>query len=174
MDVVGRIHRGLMHRVVLAGLALVLVSACGTVSFTPDPLPTEAEATAFVGRLAQLARTGDFSGLCALGSGNCERVLREVGEDSAPTADPTILGAQVIKSRKAEGDTWSIGGVVLRVCGTDGLGRPYQSEVLVFSGQGTLHAIEAVFWAGGRVADDGTVGGWDDPPLASNCPSPSP
>ena len=63
---------------------------------------------------------------------------------------------------------------VLSLAGTDGIGRPYQSEVLVFSDRDSLHAIEAVFWAGGRIADDGTVGGWDDPPLTADCPSPSP
>jgi hypothetical protein len=170
MDVVGRRRRDAgRRRPALAGALVLLMSACQAVSFTPAPPPSEADATAFLARLAELARSRDFAALCDLGSGNCEHVLDEVGQATAPATDPVIVDTRVIAPRELQDDTWSLGGRVLQVCGTDGAGRPYQSEVLVFSTQGTLRAIEAVFWAGGRIADDGTVAPWTDPPLAGDC-----
>lgn len=169
MDAVSRLRRVLTRRWALACATLLLASACQAVAFTPAPPPSEADATAFLARLAELARSRDFTALCDLGSGNCERILAEVGEASAPTTDPVVMATRVLEPRRLEDDTWSMGGRIMRVCGTDGTGRLYQSEILVFSADGTLRAIEAVFWARGRIADDGTVAPWTDPPLVGGC-----
>lgn len=149
-------------------LLLAVVAACGA-PVTPAPPPSQAQATGLLETLAGYAVAHDFDALCALGSGNCESVLAELGEGSAPSAEPTVTGTRVIEPHQLDDDTWTLGGRVLEVCGTDGNGKPYRSEVLVFDQAGSLHAIEAVFWWGNRIADDGRVGAGIDPPLAGGC-----
>lgn len=147
---------------------LAVVEAC-VAPATPAPPPSEAQARRFLETLAGYATSHDFDALCALGSGNCESVLAELGEGSAPSAEPTVTGTRVIEPRQLDDDTWSLGGRVLEVCGTDGNGKPYRSEVLVFDQSGSLHAIEAAFWWGNRIADDGRVGHGGDSLLPGGC-----
>ena len=116
-------------------------------------VPSLEEATAMLGRLASYAQAGDFDGLCAVGDGNCRRALNQVGETSAPDEPPTVLGSRVVDADPAVG---SFPGRVLGLCGLDGNGRVYRSEILVFrDAGGSLRVVNPVFWnntsiAGGR------------------------
>lgn len=64
------------------------------------------------------------------------------------------MGSWVIEPVwQAASSTWANGGRAFGLCGTDGLGARYYSELLVFdSGGGALRAVNAVFWTGARIA----------------------
>jgi hypothetical protein len=155
-------------RVALVGLLLAAAGACATTA--PRAATSEVAAHAFLAELADLAAAGDFDALCARGSGNCQRALDEVGEASAPSEQPHVVGTRVLAPRQLENDVWALGGRVLTVCGIDGLGHPYRSEVLVFLDGDAFRAIEAVFWNGQGIPDDAVVGaGPNDPRDPEGC-----
>lgn len=59
----------------------------------------------------------------------------------------------------------TVAGRVLVICGTDGRGRPYRSEMLVFRDGSGLRAINPIFWDNMAIAT-GTV----NPPTATPVP----
>ena len=140
-------------------VAAMTLSACTTfAAITPSPLPSEAEARGHLAQIVALARAGEFEALCDLGSGNCEQALDDAGRDAVPPAAPLVVGTRRIEPERLDSNLWSGGGFVLQVCGIDGAGRPYSSDVLVFRDGDRLLAIEAVYWAGIRIASGSTVG----------------
>lgn len=70
------------------------------------------------------------------------------------------MGSWVIEPVwQTSSSTWSNGGRAFGLCGTDGLGEKYYSEVLVFdAGGGALRAVNAVFWTGARIATSTETG----------------
>ena len=142
-----------------------LLAACTP---TPEPLPTEAEALALFQEAFQRAQAEDFSGLCELGGGNCQRILEAAGRD-VPREDP-----EVVVLRALQPSTNRSGGIVLGICGSLNTGEPYYTEMLVFRDRGRqgglegLHAIEPVYWSGVAIADDSEVGGEQTDP-GSHC-----
>jgi hypothetical protein len=152
------------------GAALLLVG-CAAPRGPVDP-PSTAEARAFLGDIVAIARSGDLTRLCELGTGNCAKWARELGPASIPPTPPTVVREQVVPARLLPGtDTRTAAGVLFEVCGTDGLGEPYRSEVFVFvdDSSGELRAIEPVYWWRGRVTDPlAPVEGAD--PRPSGCP----
>jgi hypothetical protein len=152
------------------GLALLaIVSACGIAigpRRSPVPPPTLAEALAYLDSVKVVVRTGDLSHLCdAFGGGNCARALRGADPAAVPTSDPIVIGTGIIPPATYANGTWSDGGRVLRLCGRDGLDRPYYSEMLVFNdGQRTI-SIEPTYWIGMRIATG---------PLTQASPAPPP
>ena len=117
------------------------------------PPPTLAEALAYLDSLKAVVRTRDLSHLCdAFGGGNCAHFLREADPAAVPTTDPIVVGTGIIPPTTDANGTRSDGGRVLKLCGRDGLDRPYYSEMLVFKdGQRTI-SIEPVYWVGMRIA----------------------
>jgi hypothetical protein len=134
-------------------LLAIAVAACSAQQRTP---PTVDEAQAFLAEMTALARAGDFEGLCEVaGDGNCERKLDDAGRDRVPSEAPTVVGARLVPS-STSGDQTSLGGLVLVMCGVDGLGSPYESEMLVFRDPSmTLRAINPVYWHNITVASGG-------------------
>lgn len=124
-----------------------LVGACG--SPAPSGAPSLNDAEQQLAKLFALAKAGAFTQLCAIGDGNCQRTLDDVGVTSAPTSSPVILSTRLISP---SGN--SMGGRVLEVCGTDGSGHTYRSEILVFWDGASLRTINPVFWSGTKIADD--------------------
>jgi hypothetical protein len=134
----------------------------------PAPPPSEADARAYFATVVGLAMGGDFEGLCAVGSGTCEKQLRDAGRDAVPPVPPRIVGTREIQPRAVVGG-WSSGGRVLQVCGIDGRGDPYYDEVLVFHDGSRLISIGTVYWSRTRISEDSTAGGPEASPPAE-CP----
>lgn len=135
------------------------LAACG---LTNAPPPTESEARAFLGRVADLASAGQLDEMCELGASNCARILERSGEP--PATPPTIVGFRAIEA-VATGEGRSPGGLVLELCG-ENRGETYYSEMLVFREDEELLAIEPVYWSGFVIEEDGAVGGQSPDPAA--------
>ena len=168
MDVERRVPRGLGRLVLAAFLAADLV-ACAPAASTGD-IPTYAEATSFLASVVEFAQARDFDRLCELGGGNCRSMVQDAGLDAVPATPPGIAGSRVIKPTQRSDGTTTNGGLVLQVCGRDGLGRPYSTEMLVFRDGDTLLAIEPVYWSGIRIATDPNTPVEPDTPFPG-CPT---
>lgn len=126
------------------------------------------EATEILGRAVDYAKVGDIDGLCNLAGAraNCQFQWNDAGgSDAVPEEAPEIIDTYVLAPVQLDNGFTAAGGRVLVVGGTDGLGRPYQTEVLVFrsddpdSGVDGLAMINAVYWSGygiGQVGADGS------------------
>lgn len=142
----------------LLGIAL---AAC----LPGSPAVSLGEAGSFLARIVDLARAGDFEGLCLLaGDGNCRRHLEAAGLDAVPVDPPRVVATRTIRSGVA--DEASAGGLVLVMCGRDARGDPYRSEMLVFRDGTSLRAINPVYWGNARIATDGRTVGAPDGPTA--------
>ena len=75
------------------------------------------------------------------------------GVAAVSTSGPEVLGSRVIGTTAA-----SAGGRVLELCGRDGLGRPYYSEMLVFRDGGRLLSTGTVYWVGITIPGTSTTG----------------
>ena len=140
-------------------LLCVLVSAC----MSANSLPSRAEAEGLLDRIVSLAQHGDFAGLCNLGDGNCWTNLEAAGRDAVPSLPPRVVATWVMSGSSTGPGAGTVGGRVLVLCGTDGRGRPYRSEMLVFRDGSALRAINPVFWDNMAIAA-GSV----NPPTATS------
>ena len=151
-------------------VALLFGAACIALpSPTPGPPPSEAEALAYLDSVVTIVESGDLSRLCELGPGTCESMLDGTDPASIPTSRPKVVSTRVLESRQEEGGGWRIGGRILEVCGIDGLGHPYASEILVFRAEGELIGIQPVFWTGMRIAEGNTTESGPGP-APGDCP----
>jgi hypothetical protein len=133
-------------------LILVLaVAACTSAGPAAGTIPSVEQAERHLDEIVRLARAGDFDAMCALGDGNCEGMLEMAGRDAVPPDPPKVIGRRTVPSTSANGQQ-SFGGIVLVVCGIDGRGRAYDSEVLVFNDGNGLRAINPVYWSRTRIA----------------------
>jgi hypothetical protein len=129
-----------------------LVTACSLGAPPAGTIPTVEEAQGMLDRVVRLARAKDFEGLCSLGDGNCRRHLDMAGRDAVPPGPPTVVGTRTIPTTTS-GDQRNLGGVVLVLCGIDGHGDHYDSEMLVYhSGRG-LQVINPIYWGRTRIGD---------------------
>ena len=167
MDIERRVPRGL-GRLVLAAF-VTTAAACAPLASTGD-IPTYEEATSFLASVVGLAQARDFDRLCGLGGGNCRKTLQIAGLDAVPATPPGIAGSRVVQPTQRSNGMTTTGGLVLQLCGLDGLGRPYSTEMLVFRDGGRLLAIEPVYWSGMRIATDQTTPGEPASPFPG-CPT---
>ncbi len=129
----------------------VVVLACSSGAPPAGTIPTVGEARGFLDQVVALAQAGDFDGLCAVGDGNCRRHLEDAGRDAVPPGPPTIVMTETIPTTSAGGQR-SFGGMVLVLCGINGHGDHYDSEMLVFHDGNGLRAINPVYWGRTRIA----------------------
>jgi hypothetical protein len=149
----------------IALVGLLVLAACAE---PPAPPPSEADAMALLDRIVSTATRHDFDALCAFGTSACWDFLDAAGRDAVPPLPPRVV--QVLRlenTRRADG-LWTGGGVLLQLCGVDGRGRPYATEMLIVrkgsaSNPGPLAASEPVYWSGMRIARDATVGDGPEP-----------
>ena len=148
-----------LPRVLVGGmlvLAIAVVAVLGprlapralNSAFAPPPPPSDAAARAALERAVAYARAFDFDGLCGLGDGNCPILLQQASRDAVPPDPPIVCGERVLQPTQLANGAWDGGGRVLQVCGIDGRGHPYRSEVLAFSTGSTVTLINAVYWSG--------------------------
>jgi hypothetical protein len=129
---------------VVAALA-VTVGVWGWTRVTPPV--TEAEARRYLDRIVAAAQAHDLERVCRLNGAvlNCRETLRVIGGPSTtPTTPPAVVGTRYLKKQKG-----GTAGMVLIVTGTDGNGKAYRSEVMVFrEDRSHFKAINAVYWSG--------------------------
>ena len=145
-----RESRSSFARLALVTVAVVALGTGGVTIIAPDqqlPPPSEAQARAALHAAVAHARAGDFAGLCDLSDGNCAFILGQAGRDAVPADPPTVFGMRVIEPTTLANRAWQGGGRVLQVCGIDGRGQPYRSEVLAFRDGQTVRLINAVYWS---------------------------
>ena len=133
-------------------LVLVLaVAACASAGPPAGTIPSVEDAQRHLDEIVRLARARDFEALCALGDGNCENSLEFAGRDAVPPDPPKIIGTRTIPTTSSNGQQ-SLGGIVFVLCGIDGRGEPYDSEMLVFNDGDGLLAINPIYWSRTRIA----------------------
>ncbi len=133
---------------VIAILGAQLAPRALNAAFVPPPPPSDAQARAALDRAVAYARAYDFDGLCSLSDGNCSFLLQQAGRDAVPSDPPTVYGERVLQPTHLSNGAWDGGGRVLQVCGIDGRGHPYRSEVLAFTTGSTITLINPVYWSG--------------------------
>ncbi len=126
-----------------------LLGACGG-TYVPPPPPTESDALAYLNTVVDVAKSGDPTALCALGGGNCERILRQVGGlATVPSKPPVVTGSFAIQPTRRPDGAWDTGGRVLFLCAGSVQGLSVQTDMLVFRNDaGKLISIEPVYWSG--------------------------
>jgi hypothetical protein len=141
-------------------IVVAILSGCG--AFVPDPtpdaIPTEDEAIAFLNELTALALTGDLVAMCALAGSMCESFVDERGGPAAVPDEPPVLAGTRVIPGTSSGDSGTVGGMLLVLCGTDGLQRPYRTEMLVSRFMGETFAINGVYWSSSSLAVSNDTG----------------
>ncbi|MEX0761348.1 MAG: hypothetical protein WD208_08515 [Dehalococcoidia bacterium] len=138
-------------------LALLVVgAACASPLREAESITLE-EASAILESAHDSSVQQDLEALCDLGGSvlNCERAWRDLGEWAAvsPGASPTVASSRVLPDQDLGNGSVSRGGRLLVVEGTDGLGREFSTDFLVFdSSGGKLVALNPVYWSGVSVS----------------------
>ncbi len=162
-----RAGQPIVRCVAIAVILLFLVASCQS-GTNADRVPTRDEAVTLLDQAVRLARAGNFVGLCQLGGGNCEDVLATAGREAVPLEAPTVVGDFALSPTPLGNGGVDVGGRVLVLCGSDARSRPYRTEMVVFFRNGSLKAIEPIYWSGM------TIGASAIPVTASQPPSASP
>lgn len=154
-----------MLRRTLAAFAFVVLaaSACSDTGHAGE-IPTESAARAFLARLVDRAQAHDLVGFCQVAGSMCESFAEESGGIAAIPPKPPIIAATRLIPTRRSGDAMLGGGRLLVLCGIDGFGKPYRTEMLVsVDYNGALFAINGVYWSGAGLAisqtTDGPTGG---------------
>src|SRR5262245_35351883 len=131
-----------------------LAAGCSAGAPHAGTIPSIDAAHHSLARLFTLAGAGDFDELGrAADAGNCERLLEDAGRDPVPPDPPIVVATRTITTSTSSGDQMSLGGVVFVLCGVDGHGNHYDSEMLVFNTGHGLGAINPIYWGTTRIGD---------------------
>lgn len=114
--------------------------------------------------------SGDLSHLCDLGGGTCKQILEKSDPATVPNTVPVVIGTRVIPHSDLPDGMWTDGGRVLMLCGRDGLGKRYYSEMLVFLEEGRLVSTGTPFWVGMTIATD-SIAEASSPPVPACSPA---
>jgi hypothetical protein len=138
-----------------AALAAVTLAGCGRGDGGGSP--SREQAQALLSDFFNLAQTRDGTAFCndkrVFSADMCQNHWESAGgPDSVPTEEPEVLGT------KEDNDL-----LALRVCGTDGMGRPYQGDFVVERLDDRITVPLPVFWEG--IDYSGTYDE-ENPPLA--------
>lgn len=129
----------------LIALTVVSLAACRDSGSDGSRVPTESQAKAILEKFVTAAKTAKTAReFCAasLPGDDCQDQVGWAGGDaSIPKSTPTV-----VDSSRVVGDNIR----VLVVCGTDGLGRSYESDFPVIhdSDHNTTFATQPVYWGG--------------------------
>ena len=74
-----------------------------------------------------------------------------------PATVPEVIGTRVIPYSDLGGGMLTVGGRVLMLCGRDGLGKSYYSEMLVFFDGDRLISTGTPYWVGMTIATGSTT-----------------
>jgi hypothetical protein len=157
----------------VALIAFVALAGCALTEPPLPPPPSEADARAFLDVLIDKAEAGDLEGFCSVAGSVCDEIAEESGGVAAiPNEPPTVAGTRLVPPRDAGNGGTFAGGRLVVLCGTNGLGKPYRTEMLVSAGPDrVLYAINGVYWSGfdlAVAADTGSASGG----AGIECPDP--
>ncbi len=163
-----------MRRKLLLPLAGIVVVVVGVAIWWQQgggggPVSDEA-ARRYFARIIRSAEQKDFEALCKLNAsvGTCEFDMRIACRP--PAGGPIDPGKEVLtewcrqavpreapqigSSTHRDARSGTVGGRVLLVHGTDGYGRRYETEVMIFRDKRSYRATHAVFWSGEKFPSD--------------------
>lgn len=154
----------------LLALAVALVLGCVSPSRGPaqDVPPTEAQAREHLQAAIALVDAGQAASICDLGGPTCRDFVEPFDAARVPTTRPVLLDVRTVPAVDLGGGTWSGAYVRVEVCGVDGLGQAYHSELMVYWYRGKIVSTAPAYWLGVTIPD-GPVVGAPEPPVA--CPS---
>jgi hypothetical protein len=166
-----------MLRSAIVVTLLLVVAGCSLspvpTPFSPLPPPSAAVALRHLTSIVAVVESGDLSGLCRFGGGNCRDELASADPEAVPGDGPIVLGTAVIPPRREADGAWTTGGLLLDLCGRDGRGRVYGSQMLVFQDAGgRLLSINTLYWTGMKIATSNEAVGRAQPPRP--CPLDAP
>ena len=157
-------------RLIVFVIAFIAVGICLTTSctqinsnaYTIEDISVE-EATLILDQAIQYADEHDLDGLCGMGGSllMCQYEWRYAGEwDAVPPQSPEIIDTYIRPQKDLGNGAYAVGGRVLVLEGTDGLGRHYQTDFFVFHNDetGELAARFPIYWSGmelGDISDEG-------------------
>lgn len=142
---------GLRIRVVAGTCAILLLAGCAPTSVAPPPAPPSVEdAQTLLREIIEAGIAKEWDRLCANATGTCESEL-EGNQERSPRGPSRVDGVEVHHGSSSGGES-NPGGVLFVLCGEDGLGEAYESEVFVFNDGDGLLATAAVYWVGTRVS----------------------
>lgn len=153
----------------MAAAALVACSVSAGAE-TPAAPPTEPEALAYLDDVVGIVRAGDLGRLCDRGVSTCERSLDAAARASAPRTAPRVVASVEVSAVTHPDGSWTSGGRLFTLCGLDGIGRAYVSELLVFREGDRLIGMQPVFWTGTGVEPAGSGVTRGETP--GSCPDP--
>ena len=137
-------------------VALAAIGCSGAPASVPSGdagVPSLTEAEHHLDAVVVVVKSGDLTHLCDLGSATCQHTLDISDPAAVPTTGPEVLGSRVIGMTAT-----SAGGRVLELCGRDGLGHSYYSEMLVFRDGERLLSTGTVYWVGITIPGTSTTG----------------
>lgn len=151
-----------MRRLVSGALVLLLV-ACGSQANAPEA-PTIEQALAHVDAIVHLVESGGASRVCDFGGPTCSDLVEPFDPGAVPTTRPKITSVRLVPRVDHDDGTWSSAYVRVELCGLDGHGETYHSEMMVYWNRGKIVSTESAYWLGFGIADDPVVGAPDGPP----------
>jgi hypothetical protein len=144
--------------VLLCMLVMLGGVACTGNGKQSDDISIE-QATDLLNHAVEYATSRDLDKLCSLSSSSlmCRTQWKDAGEwAGVPAEPPQIIDTYLVPTKKVGNGMTQQGGRLLVVSGIDGRGKPYRTEMLVFSG-GWLHGLSAmnvVYWSGVSIKFD--------------------
>lgn len=162
---------GILGRAAVAIAGIVLVAACTT---PPQAVgaPSVQAARQHLDKIIAVVESGDITHICDLGGPTCPDVLTGLAWERLPSSPPTVVDTTTLQPVDQLDGTTSGAGVLITLCGLDGPGQSYRSNMLIYFDQGRLVATEPIYWTGFQIAMSPVVGAPSPSPAA--CPSSSP
>lgn len=152
---------GLALFVVLVGLvALIAVTHgdSGDSDLAGSPARTDAaSATEVLDRAVAMVAAGRSDALCSDLAADvmmCDQIYGDLDPDRVPATAPRVVSAVTLPEGEVVGPS-----TILTVCGLDGLGEPYVTDIEVLPPiRGRHLAVVPIYWSGiGIVVPDGPV-----------------
>ena len=145
------------------GALILLLAACGSQASAPEA-PTIEQALAHVEAVIQLVESGGANRVCDFGGPTCPMSVDTLDPRAVPTTRPKITSVRLVPRVDHEDGTWSSAYVRVELCGIDGLGKIYHSEMMVYWHRGKIVSTEPAYWLGFGIADGPVVGAPAGPP----------
>jgi hypothetical protein len=151
-----------MRRRLTTALLVIAIAACAGRAGPAAP-PSEVEALQYLEAAIAMVQSGNASRICELGPPSCPQTVEPLDQAAVPSTRPSVIRVRT-RPGVVHGDgTWSNGSVIIELCGVDGLGKPYQSDMQVYWHEGRIVSTVPAYWLGIQFAEDPVVGAPDGP-----------